>query len=244
MLSGIESNSTLVFIERFGWWAHILGIFAFAFYVTYSKHLHIGLAFPNTYFSNLEPKGKFDNMASVTKEVKIAMGLMEDDGVVDEIGKFGAKDVNDLSWKNLMDAYSCTECGRCTSQCPANITGKKLSPRKIMMDTRDRLEEVGQYIQSGKPKEEALEIGNALYSDDYISKEELMACTTCNACVDACPINIDPLSIIMQMRQYISMEEADAPQSWNMVFSNIENNLAPWQFSPSDRANWIQDVEK
>lgn len=244
MLSGIESNSTLVFIERFGWWAHILGIFAFAFYVTYSKHLHIGLAFPNTYFSNLEPKGKFDNMASVTKEVKIAMGLMEDDGVVDEISKFGAKDVNDLSWKNLMDAYSCTECGRCTSQCPANITGKKLSPRKIMMDTRDRLEEVGQYIQSGKPKEEALEIGNALYSDDYISKEELMACTTCNACVDACPINIDPLSIIMQMRQYISMEEADAPQSWNMVFSNIENNLAPWQFSPSDRANWIQDVEK
>ncbi len=244
MLSSIESNSTLVFIERFGWWAHILGIFAFAFYVTYSKHLHIALAFPNTYFSNLEPKGKFENMPSVTKEVKIAMGLIEDDGVVDEVGKFGAKDVNDLAWKNLMDAYACTECGRCTSQCPANITGKKLSPRKVMMDTRDRLEEVGQYIQSGKSKEEAFEMGSALYSDEYVSREELMACTTCNACVDACPINIDPLSIIMQMRQYIAMEEADAPQSWNMVFSNIENNLAPWQFSPSDRANWIQDVEK
>lgn len=244
LLAGIESNSTLIFIERFGWWAHILGIFAFAFYVTYSKHLHIALAFPNTYFSNLEPKGKIENMPAVTKEVKIAMGLMEDDGSADETGKFGAKDVNDLTWKNLMDAYSCTECGRCTSQCPANITGKKLSPRKVMMDTRDRLEEVGNYRASGKTVEEALAMGETLYSDRYISREELMACTTCNACVEACPINIDPLSIIVQMRQYIAMEEADAPASWNMVFSNIENNLAPWQFSPSDRANWVADVEK
>ena len=242
LFSGIENNSVLILIERFGWWAHILGIMAFALYVTYSKHLHIGLAFPNTYFSNLKPKGEFDNMESVTKEVKLAMGLMEDDGSADEVGKFGAKDINDLTWKNLMDAYSCTECGRCTASCPANITGKKLSPRKVMMDTRDRMEEVGEYISKGKNVEEAVTEGDTLYSEAYISKEELMACTTCNACVDACPVNIDPLSIIMQLRQYIAMEEADAPQSWNMMFTNVENNLAPWQFSPSDRANWTKDV--
>ncbi|MDX2303037.1 MAG: (Fe-S)-binding protein [Microscillaceae bacterium] len=242
--SAIENNSVLIFMERFGWWAHILGIMAFALYVTYSKHLHIALAFPNTYFSNLKPKGAFENMPSVTKEVKLALGLIEDDGSADESGKFGVKDVNDLTWKNLMDAYSCTECGRCTASCPANITGKKLSPRKVMMDTRDRLEEVGQYISQGKTIEEAIAEGESLYSDRYISKEELMACTTCNACVDACPVNIDPLSIIMQMRQYIAMEEADAPASWNMMFSNVENNLAPWQFPPSDRANWAEDLSK
>ncbi len=244
LLSGIESNSTLIFIERFGWWAHILGIMAFALYVTYSKHLHIFMAFPNTYFSNLNPQGKFSNMESVTKEVKLAMGLMEDDGNMEEVSRFGAKDVNDLSWKDLMSAYSCTECGRCTANCPANLTGKKLSPRKIMMDTRDRVEEVGKYLQQGKTPEEALAEGSPLYSEEYISKEELMACTTCNACVEACPVNIDPLAIIMQMRQYVSMEEADTPQSWNMMFTNIENNMAPWQFPPTDRAKWTQEVNQ
>ncbi|GAB4395173.1 MAG: (Fe-S)-binding protein [Microscillaceae bacterium] len=243
MLSGIESVGTLVFIERFGWWAHILGIFAFAYYVTYSKHLHIALAFPNTFFSNLNPKGQFENMPAVTREVKLAMGLMEDDGQEEEEVKFGAKDVPHLTWKNLMDAYSCTECGRCTSECPANLTGKKLSPRKVMMDTRDRLEELGQYMAQGKSKEEALAMGDPLYSERYISKEEIMACTTCNACVEACPVNIDPLNIIMQIRQHIAMEETDAPQSWNMMFANVENNLAPWQFSSSDRANWTEALE-
>lgn len=244
-LSGIESNTTLIIIERFGWWAHIIGIMAFALYVTYSKHLHIFLAFPNTYFSNLEAKGRFDNMAAVTKEVQLAMGLVQDDGSEEEeMPKFGAQDVNHLTWKNIMDAYSCTECGRCTSQCPANITGKKLSPRKVMMDTRDRAEEVGSYIEKGKSVEEALSMGETLFSENYISREEIMACTTCNACVDACPINIDPLSIIMQIRQHVAMEEANAPQSWNMMFSNVENNLAPWQFSPADRANWTQDLAK
>ena len=242
LFSGIENNSVLIFIERFGWWAHILGIMAFALYVTYSKHLHIALAFPNTFFSNLKPKGEFANMPAVTKEVKLALGLIQDDGVPPEVARFGAKDINDLTWKNLMDAYSCTECGRCTASCPANMTGKKLSPRKIMMDTRDRMEEVGGLIEKGKTVEEALAAGNLLYSETYISKEELMACTTCNACTEACPINIDPLNIIFQLRQYIAMEEADAPQSWNMMFSNIENNMAPWQFSPADRANWVKDV--
>ncbi len=243
ILSGLD-NSTLIFIERFGWWAHILGIFAFAVYVTYSKHLHIFLAFPNTYFSNLRPKGHFDNMESVTKEVKLAMGLMEDDGNMDENMKFGAQDIDNLSWKDLMNAYSCTECGRCTASCPANQTGKKLSPRKVMMDTRDRAEEVGLLIQGGKTKEEALATGNTLYSDQYISKEELMACTTCNACVDACPINIDPLNIIMQLRQYVILEENQAPQSWNAMFQNIETNFAPWKLPTSDRANWTQDLNK
>lgn len=238
------SVSTLIAIERIGWWFHILGIFTFAIYVTYSKHLHIALAFPNTYFSNLRPKGYMDNMESVTNEVQLALGLKEDDGNMPEIDRFGAKDVNDLTWKNLMDAYSCTECGRCTDNCPANITGKKLSPRKVMMDTRDRMEELGGYIAKGKELEKALEEGNALYSEAHISKEELMACTTCNACTVACPINIDPLSIILQMRRYVALEEADTPQSWNSMFTNIENNMAPWQFSPTDRFNWAENLNK
>lgn len=241
MLNGLSVDA-LVAIERIGWWFHILGIFAFAVYVTYSKHLHIALAFPNTYFSNLQPKGYMDNMESVTNEVQLALGLKEDDGNMPEIDRFGAKDINDLTWKNLMDAYSCTECGRCTSNCPANITGKKLSPRKVMMDTRDRMEEIGEYIAKGGELAKALEEGNSLYSDERISKEELMACTTCNACTDACPINIDPLSIILQMRRYIALEESDAPQSWNSMFTNIENNMAPWQFSPTDRFNWVDDL--
>lgn len=238
------SVSTLIAIERIGWWFHILGIFAFAVYVTYSKHLHIALAFPNTYFSNLRPKGYMDNMESVTNEVQLALGLKEDDGNMPEIDRFGAKDVNDLTWKNLMDAYSCTECGRCTANCPANITGKKLSPRKVMMDTRDRMEELGDYIAKGKELEKALEEGDALYSEAHISKEELMACTTCNACTVACPVNIDPLSIILQMRRYVALEEADTPQSWNSMFTNIENNMAPWQFSPTDRFNWAENLNK
>ena len=241
MLDGL-SVSALIAIERIGWWFHILGIFAFSVYVTYSKHLHIALAFPNTYFSNLRDKGYMDNMESVTNEVQLALGLKEDDGDMPEIDRFGAKDVNDLTWKNLMDAYSCTECGRCTSNCPANITGKKLSPRKIMMDTRDRLEELGDNMAKTKDLEKALAEGDALYSESYISKEELMACTTCNACTVACPINIDPLSIILQMRRYVALEEADTPQSWNAMFTNIENNMAPWQFSPTDRFNWADDL--
>ncbi|EAY29320.1 (Fe-S)-binding protein [Microscilla marina] len=241
VLEGLSINA-LVVIERVGWWFHILGIFAFAVYVTYSKHLHIALAFPNTYFSNLQPKGYMDNMESVTNEVQLALGLKEDDGNMPEIDRFGAKDINDLTWKNLMDAYSCTECGRCTSNCPANITGKKLSPRKVMMDTRDRMEEIGEYIAKGGELEKALAEGHGLYSDERISKQELMACTTCNACTDACPINIDPLSIILQMRRYIALEEADTPQSWNSMFTNIENNMAPWQFSPTDRFNWAENL--
>ncbi|MCS6821596.1 MAG: (Fe-S)-binding protein [Microscillaceae bacterium] len=235
-------NGVLVFIERFCWWFHIVGIMGFALYVTYSKHLHIFMAFPNTYFSNLNPKGKFENMEVITKEVKLAMGLIQDDGQPAEITRFGAKDVNDLTWKNLMDAYSCTECGRCTASCPANITGKKLSPRKIMMDTRDRADEVGRYIEQGKTKEEALAMGNSLYSERYISKEEVLACTTCNACVEACPVNINPLDIIMQIRNYIAMEEAATPAQWNVMFQNIENNASPWKFSTADRANWLQEV--
>ncbi|WP_027000844.1 (Fe-S)-binding protein [Eisenibacter elegans] len=243
LMAGLDTGA-LIGIERVGWWLHILGIMAFALYVTYSKHLHIFLAFPNAYFSNMEPFGKFENMSTVTREVKLAMGLMEDDGADEGEAKFGAKDVTDLTWKNLMDAYSCTECGRCTEQCPANITGKKLSPRKVMMDTRDRVEEVGNYLSQGKTLAEALEMGDALYSDRYISKEELMACNTCNACVEACPVSIDPLNIIVELRRHIAMEETGTPASWNNMFANIENNMAPWKFSPSDRFNWVEELNK
>lgn len=230
------SDGALVAYERIAWWFHILGIMAFAVYVTYSKHLHIFLAFPNTYFSNLKPKGEMPNMDSVTKEVKIMLGLEQPDNTVPaEVGRFGAKDVMDLSWKNLMDAYSCTECGRCTSACPANLTGKKLSPRKIMMDTRDRLEDIGRNMKTNAGK--FVDDSKTLYGD-YITAEELRACTTCNACVQECPVNISPLDIILQLRRYQIMEESDAPASWNMMFSNLENNMAPWKFSPTDRFNW------
>ncbi|MCS7017749.1 MAG: (Fe-S)-binding protein [Cytophagales bacterium] len=234
-------TSTLIVLERGAWWLHILGIMSFAVYVTYSKHLHIALAFPNTYFSNLEPKGKIENMAVVTAEVKSMLGIQESNGVdtPQQVNRFGAKDVEDLTWKNLMDAYSCTECGRCTAVCPANITGKLLSPRKIMMDTRDRLEEKGALLaQFGKEYDD----GKSLYGN-YITKEEVMACTTCNACVDACPININPLDIIVQIRQYIAMEESATPASWNAMFANIENNAAPWAFSASDRFNWATEIK-
>jgi heterodisulfide reductase subunit C len=236
------SDKTLVFIERFAWWFHILGVLGFAVYITYSKHLHIFLAFPNTYFSDLKPKGKITNMPEVTREVKSMLGIPAPDApqndAPQEIARFGAKDINDLSWKNLMDAYSCTECGRCTASCPANITGKLLSPRKIMMDTRDRMEEVGNSLEKGG---QGLNDGKSLL-DDYILREEIFACTTCQACIQACPVNIDPLSIILQIRRYITMEETKAPASWNGMYQNVETSMAPWKFSPSDRFNWASEI--
>ena len=229
-----DSESALIIMERFCWWFHIIGIFAFLNYLPYSKHFHIIMAFPNTYYSNLEPKGKFSNMASVTNEVKAMLDPSYIPEPVPEGGRFGAKDISDLTWKNLMDAYTCTECGRCTSVCPANMTGKLLSPRKIMMDTRDRMVEVGNNIDKhGKNHQD----GKSLL-DNYISREEIWACTTCNACTDACPINIDPLAIIVELRRYSIMEEALAPSSLNNMFGNIENNGAPWKYSAADRANW------
>lgn len=229
-----ESINSLIAIERGMWWFHILGILAFLNYVPYSKHFHIFLAFPNTYFSNLDAKGKFSNMQSVTNEVKAMLDPSFVPPAAENPGRFGAKDVQDLSWKQLMDAYTCTECGRCTSNCPANQTGKLLSPRKIMMDTRDRITEVGKNIDiHGKDYKDDKSL-----LDNYISREELWACTSCNACTEACPVNIDPLSIIMDLRRYLVMEESAAPSSLNAMQTNIETNGAPWKFAASDRANW------
>jgi heterodisulfide reductase subunit C len=231
---------SLEITERVCWWFHIIGILAFLNYLPYSKHFHILLAFPNTWYSNLEPKGEFTNMASVTNEVKAMLDpsfVPENNG---EVARFGAKDVTDLTWKNLMEAYTCTECGRCTSVCPANITGKLLSPRKIMMDTRDRITEVGNNLDKhGKDHQD----GKALL-DDYITREELWACTTCNACVEACPVNINPLEIITEMRRYVVMEESQAPASLNNMFGNVENNGAPWKYSNADRFNWADDNDR
>ncbi len=230
-----ENINSLIAIERGMWWFHILGILAFLNYVPYSKHFHIFLAFPNTYFSNLDAKGKFTNMQSVTNEVKAMLDPSFVPPVVENPGRFGAKDVQDLNWKQLMDAYTCTECGRCTSNCPANQTGKLLSPRKIMMDTRDRLTEVGNNIDKhGKDFKDDKSL-----LDNYISREELWACTSCNACTEACPVNIDPLSIIMDLRRYLVMEESAAPSSLNAMQTNIETNGAPWKFAASDRTNWV-----
>ena len=229
------STEFLIFIERFSWWFHIIGIFAFLNYLVISKHLHILFAFPNTYYANLKPKGQLNNLDSVTNEIKIMMDPNNDPYSNNEVNtvpeRFGAKDINDLNWVQILNAYTCTECGRCTSECPANITGKKLSPRKIMMDVRDRVEEYGRNIDNNISDEKSL-------LNDYITTEELWACTTCNACTEACPINIDPLSIIVDLRRYLVMEESAAPNELNMMFSNIENNGAPWQFSSSDRLNW------
>lgn len=229
-----DAVDSLIFIERFCWWFHIIGIFAFLNYLVISKHLHIILAFPNTYFSKLTPKGQFTNMDSVTNEVKAMLDPSYTPADVEGPLRFGAKDIQDLTWKNLMDAYSCTECGRCTSVCPANITGKLLSPRKIMMDTRDRMVEVGDNIRKNN---EFKDDGKSLL-DDYITREELWACTTCNACVEACPVNIDPLDIIVELRRYAVMEESQAPAAINTMFGNIENNGAPWKYAQADRANW------
>lgn len=231
---------TLYMIERTAWWMHIIGILIFLNYLYYSKHLHILLAFPNTFYANLNPKGAFKNNPNVTKEVELMMDPNADPfaAPAETEGnpeKFGASDVQDLNWVQLMNAYTCTECGRCTSVCPANQTGKKLSPRKIMMDTRDRLEEVGNNID--KNKGSFVDDGKSLLND-YISTEELWACTTCNACVEECPVSIDPLSIIMEMRQYLVMEQSSAPQELNVMLSNIENNGAPWPYNQMDRLNW------
>ncbi|SCC45823.1 4Fe-4S dicluster domain-containing protein [Chitinophaga costaii] len=232
------STGLLVAIERSAWWLHIIGVLAFLNYLPYSKHLHIILAFPNAYYADLNPKGTMENMPSVQHEVQLMMdpSLAAAAPAGDATPpKFGAKDVFDLTWKNLLDAYSCTECGRCSAACPANITGKKLSPRKIMMDTRDRLVAVGKNIhQHGSFQDD----GKSLLRD-YISEEALRACTTCNACVQECPVSINPLHIISQLRRHLVMEESSAPAEWNGMFSNIENNMAPWKFSPDDRDAWI-----
>ena len=225
------------FIKTFCWWFHIFGVLAFLNYLIISKHLHIILSFPNVFYSNLNPKGKFTNLQNVTNEVKAMLDPSFTPLPLSEHNRFGAKDIFDLSWKQLLDSYSCTECGRCTAACPANQTGKLLSPRKIMMDTRDRLEEVGKNIDKNK---KFADDGKSL-SGNYISAEELWACTTCNACVQACPVNIDPLSIIIDLRRFLVMEQSAAPQSLNMMSTNIENNGAPWQYSPMDRANWINE---
>jgi heterodisulfide reductase subunit C len=228
------------FIERAAWWMHIVGILIFLNYLYYSKHLHILLAFPNTYYGSVKPKGEFNNLEAVTNEVKLMMdptidpfAATDDDGSTPD--KFGASDVQDLNWVQLLNAYTCTECGRCTSECPANQTGKKLSPRKIMMDTRDRLVEVGANIDANKG--EFIADGKQLLGD-YITNEELWACTSCNACVEACPISIDPLSIILEMRRYLVMEQSAAPMELNTMMSNIENNGAPWPYNQMDRLNW------
>ena len=235
-------ESTLHSVERGAWWFHIIGILIFLNYLYFSKHLHILLAFPNTYYGKLTPQGQFNNLEAVTKEVKMMMDPNIDPfaapaaGLENEVpAKFGASDVQDLSWVNLLNAYTCTECGRCTSECPANQTGKKLSPRKIMMDTRDRLEEVGKNIDANKG--EFKEDGKQLL-DSYITREELWACTSCNACVEACPVSIDPLSIILEMRRYLVMEQSAAPVELNNMMTNIENNGAPWPYNQMDRLNW------
>lgn len=231
------SESTLIGLERASWWFHIIGVLIFLNYVPYSKHFHIFLSFPNVYYSRLEPMGKMVNMPAITNEIKMMLNPAATADVTqsqeEDIGQFGAQDATDLTWKHLMDAYSCTECGRCTSACPASITGKKLSPRKIVMDVRDRIEEIGKYSRkNGKEQSD----GQSLFN--RITDEELWACTTCNACVQECPVNIDPLAVILEMRRYLVMEKAAAPGELNATFSNMENNGAPWQFSNEDRLQW------
>jgi heterodisulfide reductase subunit C len=236
------SNDNLILLERSAWWFHITGIFIFLNYLPYSKHLHIIMAFPNAYYTRLEPSGKMPNMPEVQKEVLYAL---QPETVPTTPGneptkKFGAKDIFDLSWKNLLDAYSCTECGRCSAACPATQTGKLLSPRKIMMDTRDRMEEVGTIINKKKKFEDD---GKSLVHN-YISVEEIRACTSCQACVQECPVGINPLEIILQIRRFLVMEESNAPQEWSAMFSNVENNFAPWKFSPDERDKWTDELEK
>lgn len=235
------SNHTLHILEQIGWWGHIIMVYTFMNYLPYSKHLHIFMAFPNTYYSKLEPKGQFTNMQSVTNEVKLMLDPNADPYAAPAPDaaptRFGAKDVTDLTWKNLMDAYSCTECGRCTSACPANTTGKLLSPRKIMMDTRDRMVELGDFKRKNGADAED---GKSLLGN-YITEEELWACTSCNACVQECPVNIDPLSIIIDLRRFLVMEESKVPTELTGMLTNIENNGAPWQFAQTERMNWAQE---
>ncbi|MEM7162875.1 MAG: (Fe-S)-binding protein [Bacteroidota bacterium] len=239
--SGFETPK-LIIIERIAWWFHIIGILIFLNYVPYSKHFHIMLAFPNTYYSNLNPKGSLNNLQSVKKEVQLMMDpnanpyATPSEGEQVEIPSFGVKDITDLTWKNLLDSYTCTECGRCSSSCPANITGKKLSPRKIVMDVRDRTDEL--YAFKKKNGKEHVDDKNLF---DYITEEELWACTSCNACVDECPVNINPLEVILEMRRYLIMEQSKSPESITSMFNNVENNGAPWAFSPSDRLKWIEE---
>ena len=238
---GVTEESTLIMIERGMWWFHIIGILMFLVYVTYSKHLHILFAFPNTYYSNLQAKGRMTNLESVMNEVKLMMDPSADPYAAPPADapppeRFGAKDVTDLTWKQLLDAYTCTECGRCSSVCPANQTGKLLSPRKIVMDTRDRLEEVGKNIDKGVEDD-----GKSLLRD-YISEEEVWACTSCNACTQACPVNIDPLSTILDLRRFLIMEESKSPEPITAMFNNIENNGAPWAFSAMERENWRNEA--
>ncbi|MBJ7882436.1 (Fe-S)-binding protein [Gelidibacter salicanalis] len=243
LFSGLSENAIHI-VERTAWWLHILGILGFLNYLYFSKHLHILLAFPNTYYGKVKPKGELDNLESVTNEVKMMMDPNIDPFAAqpestEAPAKFGASDVQDLNWVQLLNAYTCTECGRCTSECPANQTGKKLSPRKIMMDTRDRLEEVGKNIDAnnGTFKEDGKQL-----LDNYITREELWACTTCNACVEACPVSIDPLSIIMEMRRYLVMEQSAAPMELNTMMTNVENNGAPWPYNQMDRLNWKNEA--
>ncbi|WP_455168589.1 4Fe-4S dicluster domain-containing protein, partial [Aegicerativicinus sediminis] len=240
------TESSLHLIERSAWWLHILGILVFLNYLYFSKHLHILLAFPNTYYGKLEPKGQFNNLQAVTNEVKMMMDpnvdpfatpSEEEQMAVPE--KFGASDITDLSWLQLLNAYTCTECGRCTSECPANQTGKKLSPRKIMMDVRDRTEEIGKHLDKGRNDWEG---DDKQLLDNYITREELWACTTCNACVEACPVSIDPLSIILEMRRYLVMEQSAAPTELNGMMTNVENNGAPWPYNQMDRLNWKNEM--
>ncbi len=229
-------------MERFGWWGHILLVFGFLNYIPYSKHLHIILAFPNAYFANLGSKGEMVNMPAIMKEVQSMMDpnapMDDSSGADEEIPSFGAKDVDDLSWKSLLDAYTCTECGRCSAACPASGTGKLLSPRKIMMDVRDRMEDLTKLEAEHGPdhKDGKMLIG------DYISPEEIKACTTCNACVEECPVSISPLNIILELRRYQILEAADSPEEWNLMFTNVENNGAVWQFNPEDRAKWVDEA--
>lgn len=244
LFNGMSNELVMVLNEAF-WWLHIVGILFFMNYLYFSKHLHILLAFPNTYFANLKPQGQFDNLASVTAEVKLMMDPNADPFAAAPVSenavpsKFGASDIQDLNWVQLLNAYTCTECGRCTSACPANQTGKLLSPRKIMMDTRDRIEEVGKNIDANKG---VFVPDNKSLLNDYITPEELWACTSCNACVEECPVNINPLSIIMDMRRYLVMEQSAAPMPLNAMMTNIENNGAPWQYSQQDRLNWKNEI--